>query len=73
MLFHAGLLFALVGVASSAAHPHHQARGALPDHWSQPEDSPVYDLFRTTNFKRQANGTSGLPAVGSPSACFHFL
>ena len=72
MILNASLLSAILGVTSSIAyaHPHaHRTRAALPDVWSQPEDSPVYDLFRSNVQKRQNNDTDDSPEVGSPSMC----
>lgn len=80
MHLNAGLLFSVASIAGSAVYglpgvaPGHRIRAALPDDWSQPRDSPVYNLFRSTsrNFKRQDNSTIDPPAVGSPSACSPF-
>lgn len=85
MLVNVGLVSAVVGAACSIAYAHptgaHKTRSALPGDWTQPEDSPVYDLFNNNKrrlVKRQNNGTStngtdDFPDVGSPGACFSFL
>ncbi|KLO11229.1 glycoside hydrolase/deacetylase [Schizopora paradoxa] len=70
MILNAGLVLTILGVTSSIAYasPHaHRTRAALPDVWSQPEDSPVYDLFRSNLQKRQSNDTDDSPDVGSPT------
>lgn len=76
MFLTASLLSAVLGFTSmiAFAHPHvaHRTRAALPDVWSQPNDSPVYDLFRSNFAKRQSNDTDDdddFPDVGSPSMC----